>query len=185
MKGLKLAKTGYLAMSIVFYISGMVCIILSEIPPLGACIISGIVLICYGIIKMIGYFSKDLYCLAFQYDFACGLLLMVLGVIVLACNRRITPHLFAGLGVLILLDSFLSIQMSKDSKQFGLETWYVILITSVVAGVFSVLLIVIPFHMQLARHIMAGAALLSMGFKNQCVMRYAVSTMEVHFPEEE
>lgn len=185
MKGLKLAKTGYLAMSVAFYIAGIVCMILPEIPPFRACVVSGIVLICYGIIKIIGYFSKELYCLAFQYDLACGLLLIVLGVIILTCSQQIMPHLFVGLGVLVLLDSLLSIQMSKDSKQFGLETWYVILITSVVAGVFGVLLIVIPPTMRLARHIMSGAALLSMGFKNQCVMHYAVSNREVQIPEEE
>lgn len=185
MKKLKMARAGYLIMSIVFYISGVIYIFLPNVSPFGVCITSGIVLIVYGIIKIIGYFSKDLYCLAFQYDLACGLFLMVLGVIVLSCNQRIIPYLSPGLGVLVLLDSLLSIQMSKDARQFGLETWNVILTAAVIAGVFSVLMIVSPFSTRLGKHILAGGTLLAEGFKNQCVVHYTVSTIETRFSEED
>ena len=185
MKKLKMARAGYLMMSIVFYISGVLYMILPNVSPLGICITSGIVLIVYGIIKIIGYFSKDLYCLAFQYDLACGLFLMVLGVIVLSCSRRIMPYLSPGLGLLVLLDSLLSIQMSKDARQFGLETWNVILTAAVIAGVFSVLTIVSPFGTRLGKHVVAGGTLLAEGFKNQCVVHYTVSTIETRFSEED
>lgn len=182
MKKLRLARDGYIVMSVVFYIAGLAYMFLSEISPFTICITSGVVLIVYGIIKMIGYFSNDLYCLAFQYDLACGLFLMVLGVIVLSCNQRIMAHLSAGLGVLVLLDSLLSIQTSKDAKQFGLETWNVILTTSIIAAVFSVLLIVKPYHSQLAAHIVAGGTLLAEGLKNHCVVILTVKTMKCHSP---
>ena len=182
MKKLRLAQDGYIVMSIVFYIAGLAYIFLPEISPLRICITSGVVLIVYGIIKIIGYFSNDLYCLAFQYDFACGLFLMVLGVIILACNQRIITYLSAGLGVLVLLDSLLSIQTSKDAKQFGLETWNVILATSIIAAVFSVLLIVRPYHSQRAAHIVAGGTLLAEGVKNHCVVILTVKTMKRHSP---
>lgn len=185
MKKLKMARAGYLIMSIVFYISGVLSIFLPDISPLGTCMASGIVLIAYGVIKIIGYFSKDLYCLAFQYDLACGLFLMVLGVIVLSCSQRIIPYLSAGLGVLVLLDSVLSIQMSKDARQFGLETWNVILTASVITGVLSVLMIVSPFRVRLSKHIVAGSTLLAEGFKNQCVVFCTVSTIETRFSEED
>ena len=58
----------------------------------------------YGIIKIIGYFSKDLYCLAFQYDFACGVFLIVLGMIVLCIKNYKDGYLLAGLGIFILLE---------------------------------------------------------------------------------
>lgn len=185
MKKLRLARDGYIVMSIVFYIAGLTYIFLPEISPLTICITSGVVLIAYGIIKVIGYFSNDLYCLAFQYDLACGLFLMVLGVIILACNQRIIAHLSAGLGVLVLLDSLLSIQTSKDAKQFGLETWTVILETSIIAAVFSALLIVRPYHSPRAAHLMAGGALLAEGLKSHCVVILTVKTMKRRSPETE
>ena len=91
------------------------------------CIAGGILLITYGIIKIIGYLSDDLYNLAFQYDLGCGLFLIVLGMIVLVRNIRIQDHLYQGMGCLILLDSLLTIQTCGDAKKFGLETWYRIL----------------------------------------------------------
>ena len=185
MKKLRLARDGYIVMSIVFYIAGLAYIFLPAISPMTICITSGVVLIVYGIIKMIGYFSNDLYCLAFQYDLACGLFLMVLGVIVLACNQRIIAYLSAGLGLLVLLDSLLSIQTSKDAKQFGLETWNIILATSIIAAVFSVLLIVKPYHSQMATHIVAGCTLLAEGLKNHCIVILTVKTMKYHSPENE
>lgn len=182
MRQLRLARDGYIVMSIVFYIAGLVYIFCSDISPLTICITGGVVLIVYGIIKVIGYFSNDLYCLAFRYDLACGLFLMVLGVIMLACNQRIIAHLSAGLGVLVLLDSLLSIQTSKDAKQFGLETWTVILVTSIIAAVFSVLLIVKPYHSPKAAHIVAGGTLLAEGLKNHCVVILTVKTIRSQPP---
>ncbi len=184
MKKLKMARTGYLIMSLVFYISGAIYMVLPEVSPLGICIASGIASIVYGVIKIIGYFSKDLYCLAFQYDLACGLFLIVLGIILLVRSQRLIPYLSVGLGALVLLDSLLSIQMAKDAKQFGLETWNVILTASILTGVLSVFMIVDPFSTRMGRHIVAGSTLLAEGFKNQCVVRYTVSTMETRFSEE-
>ena len=142
------------------------------------CISSGIALIAYGIIKVIGYCSNDLYCLAFQYDLACGLFLIVLGVIMLCRSAKLIPYLSVGLGALVLLDSLLTIQTSKDAKQFGLQTWHIILITSIIAAVFGILLIIKPFRGRLAAHIIAGGALLAEGLKNHCVVMLTVKIME-------
>lgn len=182
MKQQKLAKAGYLAISVVFYIAGIAYILTPDVPPLAICTISGIVLIAYGVIKIIGYFSKDLYCLAFQYDLACGLFLIVFGVVALTHSQRIIPHLSMGLGALILLDSLLSVQMSKDAKRFGLETWYVILTAAVIAGILGGVVIISPFHTALGQHIAAGCALLAQGFKSHCVVHYTVKPMK-YLPE--
>lgn len=187
MKQQKLAKMGYLVISVIFYIAGMTYMILPEVSPLVLCAISGIILIAYGVIKIIGYFSKDLYCLAFQYDLACGLFLIVFGVITLARNQQIIPHLSISLGALILLDSLLTVQMSKDAKRFGLETWHVILTTAIVAGVFGGLVVIHPFQTPLLQHIIVGCALLAQGIKSHCVVLLTVKTMKnpLTMPEDE
>lgn len=178
MKKLKIARNGYIVMSIAFCIVGLLYMILPEISPLTICITSGIALIAYGIIKIIGYCSNDLYCLAFQYDLACGIFLIVLGGIMLCRSERLIPYLSVGLGGLILLDSLLTIQTSKDAKQFGLQPWHIILITSIIAAVFGILLMIKPFHGHLASHIIAGGALLAEGLKNHCVVMLTVKIME-------
>ena len=48
-------------------------ILLVALPDFSAelfCRILGIIMLLFGLIKMIGYFSKDLYRLAFQFDLA-------------------------------------------------------------------------------------------------------------------
>lgn len=71
LKQIKFARTGYILISILFYLSGIICIAIPDINEKTAAIAGGLILIVYGIIKITGYLSKDLYCLAFQYDFAC------------------------------------------------------------------------------------------------------------------
>ena len=46
-------------------------------------ILVGCMMIGFGAVKLMGYFSRDLYRLAFQFDLAYGILLIVLGLIVL------------------------------------------------------------------------------------------------------
>ena len=185
MKQQKLAKAGYLMISVVFYIAGGAYMLAPDISPQALCSISGVILMAYGVIKIIGYFSKDLYCLAFQYDLACGLFLLVFGMIALVRSQQIIPHLSMGLGTLILLDSFLSVQMSKDAKRFGLETWYVILAAAIAAGVCGAVVVISPFHTPPGRHIAAGCALLAQGFKSHCVVHYTVKTMKGRTAEPE
>lgn len=141
MKQIKFARTGYILISILFYLSGILCLAVPDISGKAAAIAGGIILIIYGIIKIIGYFSKDLYCLAFQYDFACGTLLLILGIVILAANQKFKGYLLSALGVLILLDSLLCIQTSMDAKRFGLSSWPVILAFSILSGALGAILI--------------------------------------------
>lgn len=101
MKQLKAAKIGYILISIAFYITGLCCIFCPDMMERNGKIPAGILLIAYGIIKIIGCFSKDLYCLAFQYDFACGIFLIALGLIELCIKGKYKGfYLLAGLGIL-------------------------------------------------------------------------------------
>ena len=173
---LRVARDGYTVMAVVCYIAGIVCFLPGTIPPMAACVTCGLILVCYGIIKIIGYLANDLYCLAFQYNLACGILLIVLGVILLACNVRLYQYLNMGAGMLILLDSLLTIQTSKDARTFGLPTWHIILILAILAGIFGVLLLVDPAGV--AREIIGGCALLADGLLNQVMVHLTVRTRE-------
>lgn len=177
MKKLRIARDGYILISIVFYIAGISYIILPSVSPMAVCIIGGVILVAYGIVKIIGYLSDDLYCLAFQYDLACGILLIVVGIIIRGCNVRIKHQLSPGLGLLILLDAVLKVQTSKDAKTFGLETWNWILTFSIIAGVFGVLIIIGPFSGVQASHILNGCGLLVEGVMNHLEIKETVKIL--------
>ena len=129
----------------------------------------------YGVIKIVGFFSEDLYCLAFRYDFAFGLLILVVGVLMLIKNNDVTGYLTPGLGWFTLLDSLFKIQMVKEASDFGLNGWNVILTIAIATGVISVLLIVGCFSSLLATKALVAGALLAEGCINFCVIQWAVS----------
>lgn len=176
LKQIKIACTGYILISIVFYITGFLCIVDPVLIRSHSRTLAGIILITYGIIKIIGYFSKDLYCLAFQYDFACGIFLIVLGIAVLCISARFKDSsLLAALGILILLDSLLSIQTAIDSKKFGLSSWKYILLFSMITGTFGFLVILkntITF---------AGCALLAEGGMRHYIVQHTARLPDYHY----
>ena len=174
LKQIKIACTGYILISIVFYITGFLCIVDPELIQLHSRTLAGTILIAYGIIKIIGYFSKDLYCLAFQHDFACGIFLIVLGITTLCISFK-DSSLLAALGILILLDSLLSIQTALDSKKFGLSSWKYILIFSMITGTFGVLVVLkstITF---------AGCALLAEGGMRHYIVQHTARLPDYHY----
>lgn len=168
MKQIKIARAGYILVSILFYILGLVCITALYITPRAAAVMAGTVLIAYGVIKITGYLSRELYCLAFQYDFACGFFLIVLGIVVLLIGSRFNGYFLYGLGFLILLDSLLCIQTSVEAKSFGLPSWSMILASSILTGTLGVVLIVTNTRL------VAGCSLLAEGFMRQYLVQHTV-----------
>lgn len=174
MKKLQFARTGYIVISFVFYAAAVVYLIFPDPPAVALSCFCGLFLITYGAIKIVGFFSEDLYCLAFRYDLAFGLLIIVIGVLVLVKNASIVQYLVPGLGWIFLLDSMFHIQMSKEARDFGLKEWMVILGLSIATGVLSVLLIIPAFPEPQATHILSCIILLAAGAVNHCIVKLTV-----------
>lgn len=62
------SQTGYIIISAVLCVLGAVLIAFPDFSVSLLGVICGITMIVFGIVKLTGYFSKDLYRLAFQYD---------------------------------------------------------------------------------------------------------------------
>ena len=170
MKRLYFAKYGYIIMSVLFYVTGMVYMFLPDIPVLILCLAGGLILLAYGAIKLVGYLSPDLYCLAFQYDMASAILLMVVGVTVMVFNVRMRDVLLPLLGFLVMADSVLTIQMAKDAAKFGIRSWVLLLVVSIITILLGVVLIVNPFSSLRLRHVFTGLTLLAEGILKHCVV---------------
>ena len=130
LKQLKLAKNGYIIMSVLFMVLGACLIIWPDCSMAVFCTAVGIMLIVYGLIKILGYFSRDIYCLAFQFDLAFGVLLAAVGIIIIVRRNVVVNLIFGIFGLLILADALFKIQMSIDAKKFGLNLWWRILLVS-------------------------------------------------------
>ena len=177
MKKLQFARSGYIGISCIFYAAAVIYLLFPGLPPMALSCFSGVILILYGIIKFVGFFSEDLYCLAFRYDMAFGLLLMVAGVLLLVKNVSVAQYLTPGLGWMALLDSLFHIQMAKEARDFGIEEWKLVLGLSIATGVLSVLLIMHGFPGPQATRILTCIVLLACGVINHCIVM-----LMVHFP---
>ena len=97
-------KTGYIVVSALFCVLGVVLFITAErcVPWIGRAL--GIGMVICGAIKLGGYFSKDLFRLAFQYDLAFGILLIAVGIITLCHPGEAMTFLCVMFGIPVLAD---------------------------------------------------------------------------------
>ena len=180
---LKIAKNGYIIMSLLFVILGICLSIWPDCSLKLFCTLIGIMLIAYGCIKIVGYFSKDYYCLAFQFDLAFGILLIAVGAIIIARREQVVNLIFAIFGILTLADALFKIQMSMDAKRFGLSLWWRILVVAVLTGILGVLLLIRPFDAAEIMMILVGVSFLFEGILNLCVAIYTIKILENRRPD--
>ncbi len=163
---MRIAKIGYIVMSVVFCIAGTLFIALPDISTTMIGISMGIAMIVFGIVKLVGYFSRDLFRLAFQFDLELGILLIVLGVMVLIRPDNLMTFICIALGISILTDGLFKVQIALDSRRFGIKSWCVILALAIVTGTIGVFLI---FHSAKSAQfltILLGVSLLVEGILN-------------------
>lgn len=123
-------KRAFLILSVGFMAGGACLLIHPDISAVTICMALGVLSILYGAVRLAGYFSNDLYRLAFQFDLAVGILSILIGLILLLHPDRVLVYLPIVTGVFILVDSVLRLQTAMDAKHFGMGKWWVILLVS-------------------------------------------------------
>ena len=163
---MRIAKIGYIVMSVMICIAGALFIALPDISITMIGISMGIAMIVFGIVKLVGYFSRDLFRLAFQFDLELGILLLVLGLIVLIRPDDLMTFICIALGISILTDGLFKVQIALDSKRFGIKSWWVILALAVVTGTIGVFLIFRSAKSAQFLTVLLGVSILAEGILN-------------------
>ena len=182
-KRIQAAKLGYILLSVALCALGGVLIAVPDFSAALLCRLVGITMLLFGAVKIIGYCSKDLYRLAFQYDLAFGILLIALGGILLFRPDTMVQIICIIMGVCVLADALLKIQISIDSKAFGLEKWWLILVTAILTGVAGFLLVLRPMESARAVMILLGVTLITEGLLNLTTILTAVKIIRRQRPE--
>lgn len=180
---LRAAKLGYMIISIALCVLGVVPIAIPEYSAVLLCRIGGIIMILFGVVKILGYCSKDLYRLAFQHDLAFGILLIVLGAVMIFRTDPMITILCTILGVYVLADALLKIQIAIDSKAFGIRKWWLILSMAILTGITGFLLIFRPSESTRIIMILFGITLLAEGILNLITILTAVQIMRHKLPK--
>jgi len=179
LRTLKIARNGYIVIALVICAFGAGLLVNPGWPTDILIRSLGLIFMADGVIKMIGYFSKDFYCLAFQYDFAFGILMAALGLLILIRGETYSRMLYVVLGLVILTDALFRIQMSLDAKKFGLSLWWRILLVAVLTGILGMILVVDPYNGEGgAARTLVGAAVVLEGILNLCVAVYTIKILD-------
>lgn len=173
---MRVAKTGYIIMAFVFCMAGILFIFRPELSVRLLGRVLGVAMIIFGCIRLVGYFSRDLFRLAFQYDLEFGILLIALGVIVLVKSENVMNFIFVAMGIAILADGLFKIQIAMDSRRFGIGTWWLIFVLAVLTGFVGLLVVSRPAESARILTVLLGISLLAEGILNLCVV---VSTVKI------
>ncbi len=180
---MRIAKIGCIVMSVVLLLLGILFVTLPDISMQLIGKILGVVLILLGCVKLEGYFSKDLFRLAFQYDLQFGILILIVGIIVLLKPSEVINLLFMSMGIVQLTDSLFKIQIAFDSRKFGIGKWWGILILAILSGIIALLLVFKPSESAEVLTVLLGISLITAGFLNLFIAITTIKIIKHQYPD--
>ena len=163
---MRVAKVGYIVLSVAMGSLGAVFIVRPETSAVALGRLCGGLMILLGVIKLVGFFSKDLYRLAFQYDCIFGALLIALGVT-----------------VLLRPGGLFRMRMAWEARAFGIRLWWLIMTSAAVSGLCGLVLMFRPAEGGQALMILFGVTLVSESILNICTMLTAVKIIRHQMPD--
>lgn len=178
MENLKAVKNVYVTMTVCCILGGAVLFVWPGLGMEVLCRICGVFFLIYGLAKLSGYFAKDLFQLAFQFDFGLGIVSMILGALLIFRTDYIVGFLAFCIGIFMLVDGALKIQTALEAKRFGIERWKWILITAIAAGMIGTLLLFSPMKATDLIVRMVGLSICLDGVMNLVLVTTTVRTIK-------
>ena len=132
----------------------------------------------FGIVKLFGYFSRDLLQLAFQFDFAMGIISSLLGFLMIFWSKQFMETLIIGMGLFMLADALLRVQTALDAKMIGVKSWWLILIMALITAVIGPLLFLKPYNGLEEIMLLIGFNLVIDGIINLFVVQSTVDNIK-------
>lgn len=153
---------------------GLFLLLFTDLTPLQEVIMVSVLCILAGGAKILGYFSNDLYRLAFQFDFATGLFLIIIGIIFCFVGIRDPQSIEKMFGIYVFLDGLLKLQIGLDAKKFGIRKWILLLLSAIVIVGIGVMALVAPYAEQLSQFILLVVSMIMDGLVNIWFTAYTV-----------
>ena len=170
------SKLAYIVISLFLCGFGGVLMLRPDMSLDGMINWTGFLLILFGCSVLWGFYAKDLFRLAFQHGLARGILIVSIGIFLLAAEDVSLATLCIIVGIMVLMDGLLKIEMALDAKPFGIEKWWAIFGFGILTSVFGFLLILHPWSLEQKTVRMIAAALITSGLMNTLT---AISTIRV------
>ena len=173
---MKRIKALYITISILSLLVGIALVIWPGASVITICYVVGSAAILVGAVRLAGYFSKDSYNLNFQFDFAIGLVFLILGTVLIFHPGDTVAVLHFSVGILVLVDSVFKLQTALDAKHFGLKKWWVMLLCALLCAGLGLVLVILPFRTAEILVKVTGAALAVNSGENILTAGYTVKS---------
>ena len=173
---MKRSKALYITISILSLLAGIALVIWPGASVITICYVVGSAAILVGAVRLAGYFSKDSYNLNFQFDFAMGLVFLILGTVLIFHPGDTVAVLHFSVGILVLVDSVFKLQTALDAKHFGLKKWWVMLLCALLCAGLGLVLVILPFRTAEILVRVTGAALAVNSGENILTAGYTVKS---------
>ena len=173
---MKRIKALYITISILSLLSGIALVIWPGASVITICYVVGSAAILVGAVRLAGYFSKDSYNLNFQFDFAMGLVFLILGTVLIFHPGDTVAVLHFSVGILVLVDSVFKLQTALDAKHFGLKKWWVMLLCALLCAGLGLVLVILSFRTAEILVRVTGAALAVNSGENILTAGYTVKS---------
>lgn len=177
------AKISCIVTSLCFIAFGIAVIAMPTMSLSVIGITTGVLMCVFGIFKLVGYFSRDLFRLAFQYDLQLGLLSMVLGVALAVRPEQTLFIVCVVFGSTAFISGIFRVTIAMQARRFGIKAWFAILGAAALSCLFGVTLVLFPSESVRAAVILFGAALIAEGCSNLVVMLTAVKIIRHQQPD--
>lgn len=171
----KSAKIVHLCSAVIFLVAGLLLALVPDFEDSGVFrnTIVGVASILIGAAGIYGYFSNDMYRLAFQLDFALGIFNVIFGILLIINPVQLSVLLPTAVSILTLLDGGNKSQMALEGKQFGIQKWYLVLLSAILEIAAGVVLILLAYH-ELDVRAWMGVAMGLVGVTNFWTTMYTV-----------
>ncbi len=180
---MRIAKYVNIIAALCCCVFGIIVISLPQLTDAQFRISAGVILIASGVFRIGGYFSKDLFRLAFEYDLQLGILSIAAGAAVLCKSERVIEFALAVYGTVSLTDGLFKVKIAFDSKKFGISRWYVILAAAIIASLAGAAFL---FFTQASARVMSvlfGAVMITHGISNLAVIIFTFKIINHQQPD--
>lgn len=180
---MRVAKYGSILIALVFCAAGVAIMLLPALPLSAIGAFLGCAMLAFGIVRMIGYFSRDLFRLAFQYDLQFGIRLCVLGIITLIRRQNVAEFICIAYGVCVVAESLFKARTALEARRFGIRQWWLTLALAILSAAAGILVVLWPTTAVHIVKLMLGIALLAEGLLTLSVVVSMVKIIDHQKPD--
>ncbi len=175
---MRIAKFGHVFLAAFLLVLGSLLVACPDLPRVGWKYACGVFFVLLGAVKITGYLSKDLYRLAFQYDFVYGLLLIGIALIFLIRPTLTVEATGLLLGIFVFSDGVIKIQIARHAKSFGITVWWLIFLLAILATAGGLFIAVFPTDSERFLTRFMGTALIVEALMSACTVLSSVRVVE-------